>query len=163
MEWIKLLIKAMLIILLQVVVFDRLQVQGWGYPMIYVLLLINLPVQIPRWAEMMIGAIVGLVIDIYNNSLGVHMAACVALSFLRPILLKKSIQDVERIKGEINSHSIGIAEYIKCLVMTVLVHHLLVFSLEAWGGHSVWLVILHTLFSSLLTILMLLVYDYMHR
>jgi rod shape-determining protein MreD len=163
MEWIRLIIKALLIVLLQVVVFDRLQIQGWGYPMIYVLLLINLPVQIPRWAEMLIGAIVGLIIDICNNSLGVHMSACVALSFLRPILLKKSIQDVERIKGEINSQSIGLAEYIKCLVIMVLMHHLLVFSLEAWGGHSVWLVILHTLFSSLLTILMLLAYDYMHK
>jgi rod shape-determining protein MreD len=103
MEWTKYVLKAIFIIVLQVLVFDGLHIQAWGYPMVYVLLLLTLPTQLPRWAEMLIGMLVGLIMDICNNSLGVHMAACVAFSFWRPILLKKSSQDIERIKGEISS------------------------------------------------------------
>jgi rod shape-determining protein MreD len=163
MEWIKFTIRGLIIIVLQVILFDRIQIQGWGYPMVYILLLLNLPIQIPRWAEMIIGMLVGLVIDVCNNSLGVHMAACVAISFARPILLKKSVQDIERIKGEIHSHSIGLAEYIKCAIILVVLHHLAVFALEAWSMQNWWLVLLHTLFSSVLTIIILVVYEIARR
>ena len=87
MEWIKQIVQALVIVLLQVLLFDHLQIAGWGFPMVYVLILMNLPVQIPRWLEMFIGAAVGLIFDIWSSSLGVNMAACIAFSFLRPILL----------------------------------------------------------------------------
>ena len=159
MEWIKLILKSIIILVLQVTIFDRLQIQGWGYPMIYLLLLLNIPIQIPRWAEMLIGMLVGIIIDICNNSLGVHMAACVALSFIRPFLLKNAVQDIERIKGEINSQAIGFAEYIKCTIMLTLCHHLMIFLLEAWSLHNWWMIIIQALVSSILTIILILGYD----
>ena len=151
MEWIKIIFKALIIVVLQVVLFDRLQIQGWGYPMIYTLLLLSLPIQVPRWAEMLIGLLVGLIIDICNSSMGVHMAACIAMSYLRPILLKKSVQDIERIKGEITIHSIGVVEYIKCAVILIFIHHLMVFALEAWSLQNWWMLLLQIVFSSILT------------
>ena len=159
MEWIKFVLKSIIIILLQVTLFDRLQIQGWGYPMVYILLLLNLPIQLPRWAEILIGATVGVIIDVCNNSIGVHMATCTAFSFARPILLKHAIIDVERIKGEICSRSIGRAEYIKCAVILTMAHHLMVFTLEAWSLHNWWMLILQTIFSSLLTLIIVLGYD----
>jgi rod shape-determining protein MreD len=163
MEWIKYILKAIIIIVLQVLVFDRLQIQAWGYPMVYVLLLLILPTQLPRWAEMLIGMIVGLIMDVCNNSLGVHMAACVALSFFRPILLRKSSQDIERIKGEISSLNIGMIEYMKCALILVVMHHFMVFMLEAWSLHNWWMIILQTLLSSILTLLVILGYEIIRR
>jgi rod shape-determining protein MreD len=119
----------------------------------------NLPVQIPRWLEMLIGAVVGLVFDIWSSSLGVNMAACIAFSFLRPILLGNVLQDMERVKGEVCSRSIGRIEYAKCLVFLVLIHHLMVFALEAWSWNNWWMVLVQTLISSVLTILFILGYD----
>ena len=163
MEWIKYILKAIFIIVLQVLVFDRLHIQAWGYPMVYVLLLLTLPTQLPRWVEMLIGMLVGLIIDICNNSLGVHMAACVALSFCRPILLRKSSQDIERIKGEISSLNIGMVEYMKCALILVVMHHFMVFMLEAWSFQNWWMIILQTLLSSILTLLVILGYEIIRR
>ena len=159
MEWIKQIGRALVIVLLQVLLFDHLQIAGWGFPMVYVLILMNLPVQIPRWLEMLIGAVVGLVFDIWSSSLGVNMAACIAFSFLRPILLGNVLQDMERVKGEVCSRSIGRIEYAKCLVFLVLIHHLMVFALEAWSWNNWWMVLVQTLISSVLTILIILGYD----
>jgi rod shape-determining protein MreD len=159
MEWIKLILRSIIILVLQVTIFDRLQIQGWGYPMMYLVLLLNIPTQIPRWAEMLIGMLVGIIIDICNNSMGVHMAACIALSFIRPILLKNAVQDIERIKGEINSQTIGFAEYIKCTIILTLCHHFMIFMLEAWSLQNWWMIIIQTLFSSILTIILILGYD----
>lgn len=159
MEWIRQIGRALLLILLQVLLFNHLQIAGWGFPMVYILILMNLPVQIPRWAEMLIGACVGLVFDLWSNSLGVHIAACVAFGFLRPILLNNVNQDLERIKGEINSWNIGRIEYIKCLVFLVIIHHFMVFALEAWSWQNWWLILIQTLISSTLTVLIVLGYE----
>ena len=163
MEWIKYILKAIFIIVLQVLVFDQLHIQAWGYPMVYVLLLLILPTQLPRWIEMLIGAVVGLIIDVCNNSLGVNMAACVAISFWRPILLKKSSQDIERIKGEISSLNIGMVEYVKCALIMVVMHHFMVFMLEAWSFHNWWMIVLQTLLSSILTMLVIVGYEIIRR
>ena len=159
MEWIRQIVRLVVVVLLQVLLFDHLQIAGWGLPMVYVLFLMNLPVQVPRWAEMLIGAIVGLVFDVWHSSLGVNMAACVAFCYLRPILLGNLIQDLERVKGEVCSASIGNIEYVKSLAILTVVHHLLVFSLESWSWHNWWIVLLQTLLSSVLTILIIMGYD----
>ena len=163
MEWIRQIVRLVVVVLLQVLLFDHLQIAGWGLPMVYVLFLMNLPVQVPRWAEMLIGAIVGLVFDIWHSSLGVNMAACVAFCYLRPILLGNLIQDLERVKGEVCSASIGNIEYVKSLAILTVVHHLLVFSLESWSWHNWWIVLLQTLLSSVLTILIIMGYDIFKR
>ena len=159
MEWIRQIVRLVVVVLLQVLLFDHLQIAGWGLPMVYVLFLMNLPVQVPRWAEILIGAMVGLVFDVWHSSLGVNMAACVAFCYLRPILLGNLIQDLERVKGEVCSASIGSIEYVKSLAILTVVHHLLVFSLESWSWHNWWIVLLQTLLSSVLTILIIMGYD----
>ena len=163
MEWIRQIVRLVVVVLLQVLLFDHLQIAGWGLPMGYVLFLMNLPVQVPRWAEMLIGAIVGVVFDVWHSSLGVNMAACVAFCYLRPILLGNLIQDLERVKGEVCSASIGSIEYVKSLAILTVVHHLLVFSLESWSWHNWWIVLLQTLLSSVLTILIIMGYDIFKR
>ena len=163
MEWIRQIVRLVVVVLLQVLLFDHLQIAGWGLPMVYVLFLMNLPVQVPRWAEMLIGAIVGVVFDVWHSSLGVNMAACVAFCYLRPILLGNLVQDLERVKGEVCSASIGSIEYVKSLAILTVVHHLLVFSLESWSWHNWWIVLLQTLLSSVLTILIIMGYDIFKR
>jgi rod shape-determining protein MreD len=162
MEWIKIVLKSFAIIILQIILFDNLQIHGWGYPMVYILPLLTLPM-LPKWAEMPIGMIVGLIIDICNNSLGVHMAACIAICFIKPYILKRFIQDLERIKGEISSISIGRIEFSKYIIALICLHHLVVFGLEAWSFHNWWLVILQTIVSSVLTILIVLGYDFIRK
>lgn len=163
MNWIKFVIQSLVVLLLQLLLFDHLQIAGWGFPMVYVLVLMNLPIQIPRWAEMLIGSLVGIILDIWNSSMGVHMAACIAFSFLRPKLLRNLVQDLERVSGEICSRVVGMTEYVKCLVFLTLVHHLLVFALEAWSWQHWWMVIIQTLVSSLMTVVCIVGYDICKR
>jgi hypothetical protein len=87
------------------------------------------------------------------------MAACIAFSFLRPVLLANLVQDIERVKGEICGRTIGKMEYVKSLAVLTLVHHLLVFSLEAWSWSNWWMVLVQTLISSVLTVAIILGYD----
>ena len=163
MEWIKQIVQALIIVLLQVLLFDHLHIGSLGIVMMYILFLINLPTRTPRWAEMLIGVGVGMMMDIWHSSLGIHMAACVALTFVRPILLTNAIQDIERIKDNLSIQNIGPAEYTKCAVLLTVLHHFIVFSLEMWSIHMWWMVLLQTLVSSAMTLCVILGYEYLKR
>jgi hypothetical protein len=91
------------------------------------------------------------------------MAACVALTFVRPILLTNAIQDIERIKDNLSIQNIGPAEYTKCAVLLTVLHHFIVLSLEMWSIHMWWMVLLQTLVSSAMTLCVILGYEYLKR
>ena len=155
--------RLLLIFVLQVLLFDHLHIGSWGIVMMYILFLINLPIRIPRWAEMLIGLFVGIMMDVWHSSLGIHIAACVALSFVRPLLLTNAVQDIERIKDNISVQTIGRIEYTKCAVILTIMHHFIVFSLETWNIQFWWIVILQTLISSAMTLCVILGYEYLKR
>ena len=155
--------RLLLVLALQVLLFDHLHAGRMGVVMMYILFLINLPARTPRWAEMLIGFGVGMVMDVWHSSLGIHIAACVALTFIRPILLTNATQDVERIKDNVSIQNIGRAEYTKCAVLLTVLHHFIVFSLEMWNMHLWWMVLLQTLISSVMTLCVILGYEYLKR
>lgn len=151
MTWIKAILKLIALLLVQVLVFQNLHFMGICHPYVYILFLIIMP-QLPRWAELLVGAAVGLLMDMICSSPGVHMGACVAMMFLRGILLQHFVQDAKRVTGEIDSLEIGRTEFIRLSVCSILCHHTLIFLLEAWGTtHLLW-VLLTALVSSAVTI-----------
>ena len=148
-----------IVLLLQMLVFNNLHFLGICHPYIYILFLIALPIRIPQWIELLIGFGVGLIVDMFCGSPGVHTAACSFLAYLRPIFIRRTIQDAERISMTIDGLSIGFNEYVKLVVLYTILHHTLVFLIEAWSLAHFWLLLAKIIVSSLFTIALLLFYD----
>ncbi len=161
MEWSKQFVRYVVVMILQVLLFDQLQLWGACHPYIYVLCLLMMPITLPHSASMIIGAAAGLVMDVFCNSLGVHMAACILLMFIRPYLIGAIVNDKDRLNEQISSRAIGTEALIKYVVIGVLIHHLTVFSLAAWSFSHIWFVLLETLVSSIVTILIIIGYNVM--
>lgn len=161
MEWTKQFVRYVIVMILQVLLFDQLQLWGACHPYIYVLCLLMMPITLPHSASMIIGAAAGLVMDVFCNSLGVHMAACILLMFIRPYLIGAIVNDKDRLNEQISSRAIGTEALIKYVVIGVLIHHLTVFSLAAWSFSHIWFVLLETLVSSTVTILIIIGYNAM--
>ena len=161
MEWTKQFVRYVIVMILQVLLFDQLQLWGACHPYIYVLCLLMMPITLPHSASMIIGAAAGLVMDVFCNSLGVHMAACILLMFIRPYLIGAIVNDKDRLNEQISSRAIGTEALIKYVVIGVLIHHLTVFSLAAWSFSHIWFVLLETLVSSIVTTLIIIGYNVM--
>lgn len=56
--------------------------------LIYPLFIILLPLKTPRALQILLGFVLGISIDIFYNSLGIHASAAVFLAFIRPFVLK---------------------------------------------------------------------------
>lgn len=163
MIWLENSIRFILLMALQVLLINNLHFMGVVAPCIYILFLLALPAELPRWVQLLIGFVTGLLMDICCNSLGVHMMACTMVCYLRPFLIGRLVQEDERLSGTVNSRSLGYEVYIKYLVLLTLVHHFMVFTLEAFTLHTFWLTMLQFVCSSLLTIVMLLSWEFIHN
>lgn len=161
MAWIRQIGRFVLLLLLQVLLINNLQFLGVCHPYIYILCLLMMPITLPRWADMLIGAFVGLVVDIFCNSLGVHIAACVLLMYVRPYLIDAYVSDRERLIGDIDTQSIGVPDFIKYIVILVLLHHTMVFFLTAWSFSHFWFTLLEIVVSSAVSIVLIIGYDLM--
>lgn len=159
MDWTKQIGRYILVMMLQVLLFDQLQLWGACHPYIYVLCLMMMPITLPHSAAMVIGAAAGLVMDAFCNSLGIHTAACIALMFVRPYLIGLIVNDKDRLNEQISLRTIGMEALVKYTVILVLLHHLIVFSLAAWSWAHIGFVLLETLVSGAITIAVIIGYN----
>ena len=148
-----------MVMMLQVLLFNQLQLWGACHPYIYILCLLMLPITLPHSVDMLIGAAVGLVMDVFCNSLGVHTAACILLMYVRPYLIGALVNDKDRLNEQISLRAIGMEALLKYVVILVVLHHLTVFLLAAWSRTHIGFVLLETLVSSVITILIVLGYN----
>ena len=159
MDWTRQIGRYIIVMLLQVLLFNQLQLWGVCHPYIYVLCLLMMPITLPHIADMVIGAGVGLLMDVFCNSIGIHMAACILIMFIRPYLLGAIVNDKDRLNEQISLRLIGMEALIKYVVILVLVHHLTIFLLAAWGWSHIGFVLLETMVSSLITIAAIIGYN----
>lgn len=159
MDWTKQLGRYIVVMLLQVLLFNYLQLWDVCHPYIYIVCLLMMPITLPRSVDMFIGAAVGLVMDAFCNSIGIHMASCILLMYVRPYLLGTIVNDKDRLNEQISLRSLGLEATIKYVVILVLLHHLAVFSLSAWSWAHIGFVLLETVVSSIITITLIISYN----
>ena len=159
MDWTKQIGRYVLVMLLQVLLFDQLQLLGVCHPYIYVLCLLMMPITLSHSADMIIGAVVGLIMDIFCNSMGIHTAACIFIMFIRPYLIGAIVNDKDRLNEQISLRSLGMEALLRYVVILVVIHHLIVFLLAAWNWAHIGFVLVETLVSSLVTISIIMGYN----
>ena len=159
MDWTKQIGRYIVVMLLQVFLFDQLQLLGVCHPYIYILCLLMMPITLSHSADMMIGAVVGLIMDIFCNSLGVHTAACIFVMFIRPYLIGAIVNDKDRLNEQISLRALGMEALLRYVVILVVVHHFIVFLLAAWSWSHIGFVLMETIVSSLITISVIIGYN----
>ncbi|ANQ50213.1 rod shape-determining protein MreD [Flammeovirga yaeyamensis] len=102
----------------------------------YVAFLVLLPFGADNMKLLNIAFVMGFVMDIFYDSIGIHTAACVGMAFTRYQIIKVTapsggydLSDVPLI-GQM-----GFGTFITFVIPQVLIHHILLFSIEAadWG------------------------------
>lgn len=90
--WLNQAVKVFLYILLQVVVLKEIHLDSSNQKLIYILVypvvLITMPLRIPQFFHLVIAFAVGITVDMFYLSPGVHAGACLWMAACRPLALK---------------------------------------------------------------------------
>ncbi len=141
-----------LLVLLQVLVLNHINFLGYINPYIYILFIILYPVKNNSSLFISLSFLLGLCVDIFSDSGGVHAAASVTIAFLRPGFLKSvfgALYEHQTIKFS----NIDLAPKISYIALVTVVHHLILFTLEIFSLSKIILITQKTLFSSIFTII----------
>lgn len=76
----------LLLLLLQVLVFNHIHILGYATPMPYVYFLLILPKETPRWLPIAAAFVLGLVIDLFSNTPGMTAASLCLCGLISPWL-----------------------------------------------------------------------------
>ena len=134
------------LVILQVLLFNNIQIAG----------VIN------RISLILAGFILGLVVDVFSNTWGIHAMATTLIAFLRPYVLNLFFTQEEMDRVMPRFRLMG-GNYINYIVSLVFNHHLVLFFLEAFSFSCFWLVLLKVFVSSLITILLILMLEKIRR
>ena len=142
---------------------DNLHWLGLVHPFVYLWAILLLPIELPRWMQMLIGAAIGMVMDLFTHAPGIHMAGCVMAAYLRPVLVSSYVQDIDRLKGAITINTIGVGNYFRLLAELIVVHHTIVFLLEAFTFAHFGITLLQIILSSLFSYAFILMFEYVRK
>jgi rod shape-determining protein MreD len=137
----------------QVFLLRHVSLFDTAYPFVYVAFLLFLPLQTNHSLLMVIGFVVGLVVDSFYDTIGMHAAACVLLTALRPMVLSltKPTGGYENIKVP-SLFNLGFRWFLSYSIILVPLHHVMLFMLHSGTG-AIWLTTLSkALLSSAFTI-----------
>ena len=153
----KYIVMFIILVLLQVLILNNIQFSGLINPYIYILFILLLPFTIPGYLLLGLSFLLGITIDIFNNSPGMHAGATVLLGFMRPGIARliSSREIIE--KGNMpNMAQLGYASFIKYTVFAVLVHHFFLFYAEAFSFGGFFETFLRFILSSIFSIIIIL-------
>src|ERR1035437_2808565 len=150
------IIRFILLVLLQVLVLNNIQFLGYINPYLYILIILALPVQMPRWVTLLLAFALGLIIDTFSNTLSMHAFATVLVAFLRNGIIKLFTSIEEGNNPTPSFYTFGVSAYIKYPVIIVMIHHTTLFFLEAFSFAHFWILSTKIILSSLVTILLIL-------
>ncbi len=146
-------IRFLVLILTQVLIFSNVNFMGSINPYPYILFIILYPANNNRTLFIFLSFILGLMVDIFSNSGGVHAAACVTIAFIRPAVLKFAFGMVYE-HQTIKFNTTEFSNRITYFSILIFIHHLILFMLEIFNMSNVLLVLQKTLFSSVFTIIL---------
>ncbi len=146
-------IRFIVLVLIQVLIFNNINFLGYINPYPYILFIAFFSVKSNRAIIILSSFLLGLIIDMFLDSGGINAAACVFIAYARPVLLKFSFGTMYE-HHNIRFGAIDLGSKITYITLLVIVHHIILFSLEIFSLSKIILVIQKTLFSSIFTILL---------
>jgi rod shape-determining protein MreD len=140
------------LVLVQVLIFNQVHLGGYINPFIYILFIMLLPVNTPRYLLLFAGFFLGLAIDVFSNSLGIHAAATVLIAYIRPFVIR-SISNREEDRHEFpGMKQNSFSWFLYYTIIMVFSHHIIFFYLEFFTFTHFLTTLLRVALSSLFSV-----------
>jgi rod shape-determining protein MreD len=147
------------LILLQVLLLNNIHISALKLtPYLYILFILILPFETPKWLLLVSAFCLGLTIDIFTNSLGSHASASVITAFLRPLVLQSlAPRDGFETGTKPAIYYHGLVWFAKYATLLIFVHHFMFHMVEQFTFVDFYMtflkIIINTIISALFVIL----------
>ena len=147
---------------IQVILLNHIHWNGYVNPYVYVLFVLLLPVEIPKWLLLIAAFFTGLTIDMFGSSGGMHAAATVFMAFLRPGVLKLiAPRDGYESDTNLIPQVMGFSWFITYVSIMVLLHHLMCFYIEVFRFSEFFITFYKAILNTGITVALIIIGEYL--
>lgn len=149
----------------QVLIINNIELGRFINPFIYVLFIIGLPFETPKWLLLVSAFIMGITVDMFDDTAGMHAAACVFIAYIRPTVLKLfSPRDGYEFGTQPSIQYLGVPWFLSYSTILIVLHHLVLFYIEVFRFSEFFSTFLRVIISSAFTVLLVVISQYLfHR
>ena len=123
----------MIILALQVFVFDYIHLWGYATPLLGVMVVVYSPLSDNRVTNLVMSFLAGIVMDMFTNSPGVAAASMTLASFVQHPLLEMMVPKDSDENMLPSWHTMGMSSYSAYLAIMLAVYHVAYFVLEVFS------------------------------
>ncbi len=152
----------MALVFLQVFLLKNISLYNLSMPYPYILFILLLPFEVPNVLLFLLSFLLGLSIDAFYDTPGLHAASCVLLALVRIMFISITVQkegfDNE---PEPTLGNMGFRWFFAYAGILTLVHHFFLFNLEVFHLSEIQYTLLRFLLSSAFTLFLILVSSFL--
>jgi len=142
-----------ILVLVQVLLLNHINFLGYVNPYLYIIFIFLFPIRSNKSLIIILSFLLGLIIDIFSDSGGIHAAACVTIAYTRPFVLKFSFGMIYEHQS-IKFNQTELSNRLLYFSILALIHNFVLSCLEIFNISKIILILQKTLFSSIFTILL---------
>jgi hypothetical protein len=130
-------------------------------PILYFLFILWLPFRIGRASLLLISFILGLSMDFFTKTPGMHAASAVVIGYFRSFLINLLTlqKGVEYNYKEPSYQGMGIIPYISYIGLLTLLHHFCLFTIQAFQFGDILYIVIKTAVSVLISLVLILIVE----
>lgn len=142
------------LLFLQAFLLNNINLFGFINPNLYLLFIVVFPLNSNSTLLIVLGFLLGLLLDLLTQGSGGHTIASLTIAFLRPYIIKFSFGvnyeiPLGMIQGSLPS------QRLLYLTLVIFVHHLVLFSVIYFSFDNIITIIKNTLFTSFFTFILI--------
>lgn len=129
------------LLLAQVLVLNRIQLFHCATPLLYIYFIIIFPRRYPRWAILLWSFVMGLAVDMFNNTPGVAAASTTLIGFLQPWLIELFLPREAEDNIKSAARTLGVGHFVSLSLILTIIFCMVFFAIElfSFATWSYWL------------------------
>jgi rod shape-determining protein MreD len=156
------LIRFVVLVLLQVFLLKNFSLYNLSVPYLYILFILLLPFEIPNLLLFLLSFLLGLTIDMFYDTPGLHAASCVVLALVRVLFISVTVQkDGFDNEPEPTLGNMGFRWFFTYSSLLIIVHHFFLFNLEVFRLDEIQYTLLRFISSAAFTLFLILISSFL--
>lgn len=151
------------LVLVQAEVLNHVHIMGYATPVVFIYYILVLNSEIPRKSLLFQAFLLGLCVDLFSNTPGMHAAASTLLAFMRRPLLQTQMLRETTDDYEPGIRSMGFAPFLRYVSSAVLLFMVVVRLIDAFNFLHIIELLLRIVTDTVITVVCIMCIDAMRR
>lgn len=143
-----------LLLLIQVVVLNNINFLGFINPYLYIAFVFLYPLNENRFLFLFLSFLLGLSVDFFSDSGGIHAFSILFIAYLRLFFVKIYFRKLPADYPFFNLRAEPFGKVFNYVVTLTVIHHIIYFSFANFSFQNISTVLLNTLYASIFTLIL---------